>query len=53
MGDIIVRLLEQNNSNMGAVKTLVNGKPELEKMLINILVSMKNVKSAVKIVKEF
>ena len=38
MGDLLVRILEQNNSNMGAVKTLVKGKPELEKMLVNILV---------------
>lgn len=53
MGDLIVRILEQNNSNMGAAKTLVKGKTELEKMLVNILVQMKNVKGAVKIVKEF
>ena len=38
MGDLIIRILEQNNSNMGAAKTLVKGKTELEKMLVNILV---------------
>ena len=38
IADLILRILEQNNSNMGAVKTLVKGKIELEKLLVNILV---------------
>ena len=50
--DLIVRIIEKNN-NMQAIKGLVTGKPELEKLLVNILVSLKNVKGAVKIVKDF
>ena len=38
---------------MGAVKNLVKGKIELQKLLVNILVSLKNIKGAVKFVKEF
>ena len=38
---------------MDAAKNLVSGHPQQEKQFIDILVSLKNIKGAVKLVKDF
>ena len=52
IGDILVKLIEDLN-RMDTAKNLVKGHKQFEKLLIEILVSLKNVKGAVKYVKEF
>ena len=47
-----MRLL-QDQSKMDVAKRLVQGSPELERKFIDILVSLKNVKGAIKCVKDF
>jgi len=45
-------LLEDSNQ-MNVARNLVKENRELEKLFINVLVSLKNIKGAVKSVKEF
>ena len=52
IADLITRIIETSN-NMQVVKNLVQGKVEQEKLLVNILVSLKNIKGATKTVKDF
>lgn len=52
IADIMVKLIEDLN-RMDTAKNIVKGHKEYEKLFIEILVSLKNVKSAVKYVKEF
>jgi len=52
IADIMVKLIEDLN-RMDTAKNIVKGHREYEKLFIEILVSLKNVKSAVKYVKEF
>lgn len=52
MPDLLVRLIEDHN-RMDAAKNLVSGHPAQEKLFIEILISLKNIKGAVKNVKEF
>mmetsp|Transcript_1013 Transcript_1013/g.1383 ORF Transcript_1013/g.1383 Transcript_1013/m.1383 type:complete len:154 (+) Transcript_1013:817-1278(+) len=52
MADLLVRLIEDQN-RMDAAKNVVSGHREYEKLFIDILVSLKNVKGAVKNVKDF
>ena len=45
-------MIDESN-RLDTARSLVKGDPELQKLFINILVSLKNVKGAVKTVKEF
>jgi len=53
IADLIMRILENKNLNAQAAKSLVIGKVELEKLYVNILVSLKNIKGATRAVKDF
>lgn len=50
--DMLVRLVE-DHQRMDAAKNLVKGVPRCEKEFINVLVSLKDIKNATKMVKEF
>ena len=52
MRDLLIRLVEDLN-RMDAAKNLVAGQPQQEKLFIDILVHLKNIKGAVKLVKDF
>ena len=52
INDMIVRLIEDLD-RLAVAKSLVKKNPESQKNFVNILLSMKNVKGAVKAVKEF
>ena len=52
ISDLVVRLIEDKNK-MDMAKKLCEGSTELQKQFIDILISLKNVKGAVKCVKDF
>lgn len=52
IADILSRLIEESN-RIDTAKSLVKDDPEHQKLLINVLVSLKNVKGATKMVKDF
>lgn len=52
MPDLLIRLIEDQN-RMDSAKSLVAGHPQQEKQFIDILVGLKNIKGAVKLVKDF
>ena len=49
--DLVSRLIDYKKENIA--KNLVTGHPDLEREYINILITLKNIKGAVKAVKDF